>query len=142
MIPAELTDQEFEEENTNGAGPSDADALDDLQSRIDDLGNRIRGTIPEGYDLHSLLVEYRLDVVEDVFDITADHEALVRLSGPVAVPGSTPPPAFETKEGSAFDLEGVEVAQKKHRLRTVLRVLLMLIVVAALVAAAVAVAVV
>lgn len=127
MTAPEVTDQDVKETLAE-----DAAVLDSLQSKIDELGKRIRTAVPEGYDLHALMSEYRLEVAEDVFEITADHEALVRLTGPVAVPGATPPPAFETSIATHFDLEGREMPEASGGRSWILKLAFALIVLAAI----------
>jgi hypothetical protein len=134
-----MTSQELEGRDLLDAFEEEEGALRLLQQRVDDLGGRIRDVIPEGYDLHALLAQYRMDVVEDVFEITGDHDALTRLTGPVAVPGATPPPAFETKQPEHLDLEGAEAAiPGRRRLALLWKLLIVLVVVAVVVGAVIA----
>ena len=81
--------------------PEDAE-LDRLQARLDELSERVRAAMPEGYRLDALIkASSEAHETEDVFDITAEQEALSGLSGPLVVPGKTPAPAFATRQAAS-----------------------------------------
>jgi hypothetical protein len=77
----------------------DGDELTRLQWRLDELSRRIADAVPDGYDLEALVkASGEGHESEDVFDITGTLDALTGLTGPLNVPGRTPPPAFELDE--------------------------------------------
>ena len=130
VTSAELPDPASKEE-------PDADAAEiaRIQARLDALNERIHESIPAGYDLEALVkAAGEGHETEDVFNITAEQEALRGLVGPLNVPGKTPPPAFELEEEEKRAMERAEAAHEAAR-RSGLWLLVVVVVV--LIAAAV-----
>ncbi len=130
MTSAELPDRPpLTSSDTDGA------ELGRLQSRLDALSERIHEAIPQGYDLDALIkVAGEGHETEDVYDITSEQEALTGLTGPLNVPGKTPPPAFELDEEEALAMARAEAAHASvRRSGIVLFAIVVLVIIAAIV---------
>jgi hypothetical protein len=130
-----LTSAEVPDIHPIDSSDVDGAELGRLQSRLDALTARIHDAIPEGYDLDALIkASDEGHETEDVYDITSEKEALTGLTGPLNVPGKTPPPAFELDEEEALAMARAEAAHESVRRNgIVLFAIVMVVIIAAMI---------
>lgn len=113
-----MTSAQVPEGNSVDSSDIEGAELVRLQSRLDELSARIKDAVPEGYDLNALIkASGEGHETENVFDITSEQEALIGLTGPLNVPGNSPPPAFQLEEAELKAMERAEAAHESVRRR-------------------------